>query len=55
MMKDAGYHSAASCYVCLGVCISCGQAQTQISFGKGNLAFRYTRGSLGELNGTMDG
>lgn len=55
MMKDVGFHSAASCYVCLGLCISCGQAQTQISFGKGNLAFSYTRESLGKRNGTMDG
>lgn len=52
MMKDVGFHSAASCYVCLGVCISCGQAQMQINFGKGNLAFSYKRESLGKLSGT---
>lgn len=55
MIKDVGFHSAASCYVCLGVCITCGQAQMQISFGKGNLAFGYTRESLDKLNDTVDG
>ena len=55
MMKNVEFHSPASCYVCLGMCISCEQAQMQISFGKGSLAFSYTRESLRKLNGTMDG